>query len=80
MCGGGLTYCSPSSVGTAVYSGFSEGDNLIKGSLWSDLTASGSSYSLENLNIGGGGVTWAAVIEPRVGTNETRRFLQSGFL
>jgi hypothetical protein len=45
---------------------------LIKGSLWSDLTASGSSYSLENLNIGGGGVTWAAAIEPRVGTNEFR--------
>ncbi len=72
VCGEGLTYCDPTSAGTAVYSGFSEGDNSIKGSLWSDLTASGSPYSLENLQLGGGGVVWAGAVQPRVGTNQFR--------
>lgn len=70
VCGEDLTYCN--STGTAVYSGFSEGDNSIKGSLWSSLNASGQPNSLENLNLGGGGVVWAAAVQPRVGTNQFR--------
>lgn len=70
VCSDDLTYCPQSSAGTAVYSGFSEGDNSIKGSLWSSLTSSGRPYSLEKLPMGG--IVWAGAVQPRVGTNQFR--------
>jgi hypothetical protein len=72
VCSDDLTYCSPSSPGTAIYSGFSESNNSIRGALWSTLNASGAPYSLERLNISGGGAVWAAGVQPRVGTTQFR--------
>lgn len=74
VCPNELEYCRPTSVGasTGVYSGFSEGDNSLPGNLWSALTASGQENSLENLPSNGGGATWAASIQPRVGTDKFR--------
>jgi len=72
ICSEDLAYCSPNSQGTAVYAGFSESDNSIRGALWSTLNSSGAPYSLERLNISGGGAVWAASVQPRVGTNQFR--------
>ncbi|MCB9030432.1 MAG: hypothetical protein H6619_05215 [Deltaproteobacteria bacterium] len=74
VCPDELEYCRATSVGpsTGIYSGFSEGDNAIKGELWSSLTASGQENSLESLNNSNGGATWAAAIQPRVGTDKFR--------
>ena len=71
VCPDELIYCRSSSVGasTGVYSGFSEGDSNLIGQQWSSLTASGHENSLENLP---GGATWAASIQPRVGTGGFR--------
>lgn len=71
VCPDELEYCRPSSVGesTGVYSGFSEGDSTLIGQPWSSLTASGRENSLEELP---GDSTWAASIQPRVGTQKFR--------
>ncbi len=74
VCPDQLEYCRPTSAGasTGIYSGFSEGDNSLQGQLWSSLTDSGQENSLENLPISGGGATWAAAIQPRVGRDRFR--------
>lgn len=74
VCPNELQYCRPTSVGasTGVYSGFSEGDSSLTGQLWSSLNSSGQENSLESLPVNGGGVVWAAAIQPRVGTTQFR--------
>lgn len=70
ICPDALEYCRPASAGasTAVYSGFSEGDPSLQGQLWSALN-----FGLEDLPVfGGGGSTWGAAIQPRVGTDKFR--------
>lgn len=71
ICPDALEYCRPVSAGvsTATYSGFSEGDPSLVGQLWSDLD-----FGLEEIVLGGGGggTTWAAAIQPRVGTDKFR--------
>jgi|GEM_PF-1466090 len=70
ICPDALEYCRPASAGlsTAVYSGFSEGDPSLTGQLWSSLN-----FALESLPVfGGGGSTWGAAIQPRLGTDKFR--------
>lgn len=72
VCDPSLVYCKPTSggtTGTGVYSGFSEGNQSIIGSLWSSITTDGSEYSLESLF---GGQAFGASIQPRVGTTSFR--------
>ncbi len=74
-CSTALEYCRPSSSGTpgtAVYSGFTEGDQSLPGQLWANLTASGREYSLEQFTLNGGYSAIAASIQPRVGINSFR--------
>lgn len=72
ICSESIEYCRPSG-GTAVYSGFSDGDSSLAGRLWSGITTDGSPYSLERMNNGGGGdgeaITLAGSFQPRVGTD-----------
>ena len=70
VCDTSLVYCRPTvgaDTGTAIYSGFMEGDRSLVGRRWSDIRTDGSEYSLEAFNVGPNTAV-AASIQPRVGT------------
>ena len=72
VCDSSLVYCRPTSggtTGTAVYSGFSEGNQSLLGQLWSAIQTDGSEYALESMF---GGEVYAASFQPRVGTSSFR--------
>lgn len=74
VCDSSLAYCKPtvgSDTGTAIYSGFSEGNQSLTGRVWSTINTDGSEYSLEKFNVGSN-VAVAASFQPRVGTAQFR--------
>ena len=71
VCSESTEYCKPSG-GSAVYSGFSDGDQSLPGRFWSSITTDGSPYSFERMTSNGGSsdeIVLAGSLQPRVGTD-----------
>lgn len=73
VCDSSMAYCRPTSggtTGTAVYSGFSEGDQTLPGQLWSAVRSNSAEYGLESFSVGGSSPVFGASFQPRVGPSQ----------